>query len=97
MRAITCRSYGAPDDAPQLADIDEPDVADDEVLVQVQATSVNAADWHLVRAVPAIARLQVGLRRPSFGVPGCDAAGRVEAVGSDHCILLGGGRPMRLP
>jgi len=75
MRAIICRSYGAPDDVLQLADIDEPAVADDEVLVQVHATSVNAADWHLVRAVPAMARLQIGLRKPGFGVPGCDAAG----------------------
>ncbi|HEV3362996.1 MAG TPA: NAD(P)-dependent alcohol dehydrogenase [Acidimicrobiia bacterium] len=81
MKAILCRGYGRPDDVLQLADIDEPDVADGEVLVGVHAASVNAADWHLVRGVPSIARLQVGLRKPSFGVPGCDLAGRVEAVG----------------
>ena len=43
MRAIICRGYGPPDKVLQLADIDEPDVADGEVLVRVQATSVNPA------------------------------------------------------
>lgn len=87
MRAIVCRGYGPPDEVLQVADIDEPDVADDEVLVRVHATSVNPADWHLVRAVPSIARLQLGLRKPSFSVPGCDLAGRVETVGKDVTTL----------
>ncbi len=90
MRAILCRRYGAPDEVLELADIDDPEVADDQVLVDVHATSVNAADWHLVRAVPAIARLQLGLRKPSFGVPGCDLAGRVATVGRDVATLRPG-------
>ena len=81
MRAITCRSYGAPDDVLQLVDTDEPTVADDEVLVEVHAASVNPADWHLVRGTPFVARLQFGLRRPKFPIPGCDVAGTVRAVG----------------
>ena len=87
MKAMVCRGYGPPEDVLQLADIDEPAVADDEVLVRVHATSVNPADWHLVRGVPSIARLQFGLRTPSFGVPGCDVAGRIEAVGRDVATL----------
>ena len=87
MKAMVCRGYGPPEDVLQLADIDEPAVADDEVLVRVHATSVNPADWHFVRGVPSIARLQFGLRTPSFGVPGCDVAGRVEAVGRDVATL----------
>ena len=83
MKAIICRSYGPPENVLQLADLDEPDVADDEVLVRVHAASLNPADWHLVRADPSIARLQLGLRKPSFGIPGCDVAGHVEAVGKD--------------
>jgi NADPH:quinone reductase-like Zn-dependent oxidoreductase len=90
MRAIACLGYGPPDDVLQLADVDEPAVADDEVLVRVHATSVNAADWHLVRGVPSIARLQMGLRKPSFTVPGCDIAGRVESVGHDVTTLRPG-------
>lgn len=81
MRAITCSGYGSPDRVLAATDIDEPVVADDEVLVDVEAASVNPADWHLVRGVPYLARLQIGLRRPSFVVPGSDFAGRVVAVG----------------
>ncbi len=90
MRAIVCRGYGAPDDVLQVADIEEPDVKDDEVLVRVHATSINPADWHLIRGVPWIARLQLGLRKPSFGVPGCDVSGRVEAVGEAVTTLRPG-------
>ena len=87
MRAVICRGYGPPDEVLQLADVDEPTVAGDEVLVRVHASSINAADWHIVRGVPSIARLQFGLRKPSVGVPGCDVAGRVEAVGKDVTTL----------
>ena len=90
MRAIACRGYGSPDDVLQLADVDVPAVAHDEVLVRLHATSVNPADWHLVRGVPSIARLQLGLRKPSFSVPGCDIAGRVESVGHDVTSLRPG-------
>ena len=44
MKAIICRSYGPPENVLQLADLDEPDVADDEVLVRVHAASLNPAD-----------------------------------------------------
>ena len=81
MKAIVCDGYGAPDEALRFTDIEPPTVGDDEVLVRVHAASVNPADWHLIRGKPYIARLQMGLRTPSFTVPGCDVAGRVEAVG----------------
>lgn len=81
MRAITCTGYGAPTEVLRLDDIAVPSLADDEVLVAVHAASLNPADWHLVRGLPYLARLQVGLRRPPFEVPGSDVAGRVEAVG----------------
>ena len=87
MRAIICQGYGPPEDVLELTDVDEPSVAGDEVLVRVHATSINPADWHIVRGVPSIARLQFGLRTPRFGVPGCDVAGRVEAVGEDVTTL----------
>ncbi|HVL06025.1 MAG TPA: NAD(P)-dependent alcohol dehydrogenase [Acidimicrobiales bacterium] len=90
MRAVACLGYGPPEDVLQLAEVDEPAVADDDVLVRVHATSVNPADWHLVRGTPSIARLQTGLRRPSFSVPGCDIAGRVESVGGSVTALRPG-------
>lgn len=83
MKAITCSGYGAPEDVLRLADVPGPDLADDGVLVEVHAASLNPADWHLIRGVPYLARLTIGLRRPGFRVPGSDFAGRVVARGSE--------------
>jgi NADPH:quinone reductase-like Zn-dependent oxidoreductase len=82
MRAIVHREYGPPD-VLELADVERPAVGDDEVLVRVHAAALNPADWHIMRGEPRIARLSFGLRRPNDTVPGCDLAGRVEAVGGN--------------
>jgi NADPH:quinone reductase-like Zn-dependent oxidoreductase len=90
MKAIVCDEYGAPNEVLSLADIEGPVIGDDDVLVRVLATSVNPADWHLVRGAPYIARLQLGLRKPRWRVVGCDVAGRVEAVGPNVATLRPG-------
>jgi NADPH:quinone reductase-like Zn-dependent oxidoreductase len=90
MRAITCTGYGRPTDALRLTEVDEPAIGDDQVLVAVRAAALNPADWHLVRGVPYLARLQIGLRRPGFDIPGSDFAGVVEAVGSAVASLQPG-------
>ena len=60
----------------------KPTPKDDEVLVEVHAASVNAADWHIMRGKPSMMRLMgVGLLRPKNKILGSDIAGRVEAVG----------------
>src|SRR3954447_357801 len=82
VKAIVQDSYGSPD-VLQLKDIDTPVVQDDEVLVRVRAAAVNIGDWHLMRGVPYVMRLGVGLRRPRREIPGADIAGRVEAIGAD--------------
>jgi NADPH:quinone reductase-like Zn-dependent oxidoreductase len=82
MKAIVFERYGAPDEVLKLTEIEKPDVGDDEVLVRVRATSVNPADWHMVRGDPYIARLAIGLRGPRVKIIGCDLAGTVEVVGS---------------
>ena len=83
MKAIVQHGYGAPADVLELEDVAEPSVGDGEVLVRVHAASVNVADWHLVRGEPYVARLDIGLRGPNHSVPGCDLAGRVEAIGRE--------------
>jgi NADPH:quinone reductase-like Zn-dependent oxidoreductase len=80
MKAIMQDRYGPPS-ALQLREIDSPVPAEGEVLVRVRAAAVNALDWHLVRGDPYLARLSLGLRRPSVPVRGRDFAGLVEAVG----------------
>ena len=81
MKAVVQETYGAPHELLELREVGEPVVADDGVLVRVHATSVNPADWHMLRGDPRIARLQMGLRNPKFSVMGTDIAGTVEAVG----------------
>jgi NADPH:quinone reductase-like Zn-dependent oxidoreductase len=45
MQAIVYRQYGSPD-VLSLRDIPAPAPGDDEVLVKVEASSVNDYDWH---------------------------------------------------
>lgn len=78
MNAITCRSYGVL----QLEEVDDPVQGANDVLVDVQAASVNAADWHLVRGAPSIARLKFGLRRPPSASPVPTWPGRSEPSGA---------------
>src|SRR3989442_6488539 len=73
MKAIVQTGYGS-SDVFQLREIEMPVIDDDGVLVRVQAASVNALDWHLMRGIPAIIRLTTGLRRPKSPVPGVDVA-----------------------
>ena len=82
MKAIVQTEYGSPD-VLSLEEVDRPAVKDNGVLVRVHASSVNAADWHLMRGTPFIARLAFGLRKPKFKTLGIDVAGRVEAVGQN--------------
>src|SRR5438270_7015794 len=83
MKAIVSTTYGSPD-VLQLKEVEKPVPSDDEVLVKVHATSVNAGDWHLLRAKPFLMRLMgYGLLKPKHTILGSDIAGRIEAVGSN--------------
>jgi NADPH:quinone reductase-like Zn-dependent oxidoreductase len=84
MKAIVQERFGPPD-VLQLMDIDLPDVGAEDVLVRVHAAALNPYDWHILRGDPLIARLMggVGLTKPKARVAGIDAAGRVDAVGTN--------------
>lgn len=83
MKAMTIRRYGSPD-VLNYEEIDIPTPSDDQVLVKIHAASVNAADWHLMRADPPLVRLMGGgFFKPNDPVPGLDAAGVVESVGKN--------------
>lgn len=83
MKAIVQVEYGSVDML-RLEDVDRPAVKDNQVLVRVCATSVNAADWHLMRGTPFFSRLIFGgVLKPKIKILGCDVAGRVEAIGKD--------------
>jgi NADPH:quinone reductase-like Zn-dependent oxidoreductase len=79
VKAIVYREYGSPG-VLSVQDIPTPIPRDDEVLVQVQASSVNDYDWHLLTGKPFVNRA-TGLFKPKHQVPGSDVTGRVAAVG----------------
>jgi len=81
MKAMVHYDYGSPD-VLKCEEVQKPTPGDDEVLIRVQAASVNPADWHMLRADPFLIRLMGdGLLKPKNKILGIDAAGQVEAVG----------------
>ena len=83
MKAAVRDTFGLPSAVVEVREIEEPVPADDEVLVQVRAASVNVADWYDVTGRPWVARIAQGLRRPKETRLGVDYAGVVKAVGKD--------------
>ncbi len=81
MRAITFCEYGSPA-VLKLEERPAPSPGPGQVLVKVRACSMNAADWHILRADPFLARFAVGLFKPRSNVLGCDLSGLVEATGA---------------
>ncbi|MBT8349628.1 MAG: NAD(P)-dependent alcohol dehydrogenase [Deltaproteobacteria bacterium] len=82
MKAILYKKYGPLDDL-VLKDVEKPIPKDNEVLVKVYAASVNFNNLVFVKGEPFLARLETGLLKPKFKIPGNDISGRVEAVGID--------------
>ncbi len=83
MKAIVHTKYGPPD-VLQLKEVEKPTPKENQILVKVQAASINAADYRMMRANPFPLRLMLGgLLRPKDPRFGSDAAGRVEAVGEN--------------
>ena len=83
MRAVTQHAYGSPD-VLDVAVIDRPTIAGDEVLIEVEAAGLDRGVWHLLTGKPYLIRLMgFGLTKPKNPVAGMDVAGRVVAVGDD--------------
>jgi NADPH:quinone reductase-like Zn-dependent oxidoreductase len=81
MQAAVHTRYGPPD-VVRIAEVEKPTIGDNEVLVQVHATTVNRTDCACRAAKPFFMRLFTGLIRPRATVLGNEYAGVVEAVGS---------------
>lgn len=78
MKAIVCTRYGSPD-VLQFTEIEKPTPKDDEALIKIHASSVNAADLEILRGNWS-ARF-AGPLKPKHQILGTDIAGRIEAVG----------------
>src|SRR5438067_12839395 len=82
MKAIVYHDYGSAD-VLKYEEIEKPTPKDDEVLIKVRAASVNPLDWRLMKGEPRALRIMPRLLKMPIGRPGVDAAGEVEAVGSN--------------
>ncbi len=80
MKAIVCTKYGSPE-VLQLKEVEKPTPKEEEALVKVHASSLNAADLEYLRGVLVVRLLYQGLLKPKNTIPGSDVAGRIEAVG----------------
>jgi NADPH:quinone reductase-like Zn-dependent oxidoreductase len=82
MKAIVRNRFGPPE-VLETVELDRPVPADAEVLVRINAVSLNRADWYTVAGRPLVGRPMMGLRKPKSNRLGTDYAGVVEAVGKD--------------
>lgn len=82
MKAIVQTDYGS-SDVLKLVDMDKPAVKENDVLVRVHATALNAGDYFSMRGSPWVARFEVGFPKPKNYILGWDVAGRVETVGKN--------------
>ncbi|MFZ6800075.1 NAD(P)-dependent alcohol dehydrogenase [Undibacterium sp. Di24W] len=80
MKAILCRQYGAPS-LLQLENVDRPEPASQELLVRVNASTVNRTDCAILSARPFIMRFFTGLLKPKKAILGTEFSGEVLAVG----------------
>lgn len=82
MKALFIRKYGSPDFL-EIRDVEKPTPAGDQVLIKVNAVSINDWDWCLLYGTPFIPnRFMAGLFRPNIIIVS-DIAGIIEAVGSE--------------
>ena len=81
MKAVIRTVYGTPD-VLQLKEIEKPVPRDDELLVKIHATSLNASDIEFLTGKPLYTRMW-GLFKPRIQILGSDIAGTVEAAGAE--------------
>ena len=82
MRSWTRYRYGGPE-VLNLEELPMPEPAPDSMVIEVHRASLNAMDWHLMRASPFFVRFDTGLLKPKDRRIGGDAAGVVTAVGAE--------------
>ena len=86
MRAAVARDYGTAD-VITIEDVPTPTAGTGQVLLRVEACSLNALDWHFLSGTPYLLRLMAGVRRPKRIIHGADVAGTVVAVGDEVTSL----------
>ncbi|MBW2173487.1 MAG: NAD(P)-dependent alcohol dehydrogenase [Deltaproteobacteria bacterium] len=91
MKTVVYTKYGPPE-VLQLKEVEKPAPKDNEVLVEIHATTVNRTDCALLRGKPFIARFATGVLKPKRQTPGTEFAGEIEAVGKNIASFKVGDR-----
>jgi NADPH:quinone reductase-like Zn-dependent oxidoreductase len=83
MKAVVRDAYGSAD-LLEVREVEQPTIADGEVLVRVRAAGLDRGAWHVMTGRPYLMRVAgFGVRRPKNPGLGTELAGVVEAVGAD--------------
>lgn len=83
MKAVVYTEYGSPH-VLRIEDIEKPTPDENQVLVKVHASSINAGDYFAMGGKPFLFRFfSGGYLKPKNTRLGIDVAGRVEAVGEN--------------
>jgi len=81
MKASIYNQYGSAN-VLHLSDVAKPTPRENEVLINVHASTVTAADIMMREGKPAIGRLYLGLKRPKRPILGFEFAGEIVECGS---------------
>lgn len=81
MKAIIRKKYGPPE-VLELVDLPKPTPRENEILINVLASTVNRTDCGFLSATPFITRFLSGLTAPKYLSLGCEFSGEIEAIGS---------------
>ena len=88
MKAAKYTRYGSAD-VLEVGQIPRPEPGQNEVRVQVHATTVSRTDCGMLRGKPALfIRPTMGLLRPRRPVLGMDFSGTIDAVGAVGAVDL---------
>jgi len=87
LKAVVYEKYGSPD-VLEYREVEKPMVMEDDILVKIHASCMNAVDWHIRSGTPFMARLMGGsaktlFMKPKFKILGADFAGKIELVGKN--------------
>ena len=84
MRAFLYDNYGSVDELYQ-AEVDDPAVGDDEILIKNEFISLNPYEWHFLGPTMFFLRFIAGLRKPknSHKILRADVSGTVQSMGKN--------------